>query len=262
MAGKGIFFTLGTLFGGLGAATVLLTWPTVHTPPSDTGAPSTRPKRDRCNHLASQPYARGRIRSDPSRGPQSLLAAGAALLLNQNADPFASLEQRPVELSELDDPTDWTPQQIQEFEEQEQALHHARQAQIRDMRQDLVRRAKLDLDERNEFLDLVQEVTKKLTDGERELDALMGPLLDPGSEASVEDETLPDPPRLALLQNDFERSKALLNAQTRFEALLGPERLEALGPEFQSVEAFIEDEPLSAPQDAPIKGEHAPGTIR
>lgn len=264
MAGKGvIFFTLGTLFGGLCSATVAMSWPSPPAPSSPTSSRAVVRTK-----LGAKGPSRGVSCPKLDKGElmaslaKPWFAAGAALgsAQSQSDTEFTAQTREPDQ--EQDAQEAWTPEQEQAFFEQEEKLHQERQEQIEKMRHDLVSRAKLNPEERGEFLSLVKEVTQKLLDKEKELNAIMGPipLLDPGAPEQEQPDPPEDPPRLALLQNDFERSKALLSAQTRFEALLGPERLEALGPQFQSVEAFIKDEPLSQSALDPIKGDPAPET--
>lgn len=265
MAGNGvIFFTLGTLFGGLCSAAVAVSWPTVPQTLVNTTTPTKLAKS--AAGSKSRGVAPFAARSKVEHAPwltalaRPLLTPSPMMETQEDGSDRRLVEQVRQATHDIEEQDEWTPEQERAFYEQEKNAHQARQERIETMRQDLVRQAKLDPQERNEFLQLVQDITQKLVDGERELNEILGPmpLVDPG-ESDQEQE---DPPRLALLQNDFERSKALLSAQTRFEALLGPERLEALGPQFQSVEAFIKDGPLWDPADSPIKGEHAPGSIR
>lgn len=264
MASKStIFFILGTVFGGLCSATLALSWPS----PSEHGPRlSNATKRSAAQKSTKTPSAKQACpKVEPKawmKMAQPWLAAGAALNAAQTPD------RQELEDSDALDHEAWSPEQEQEFYEQEKEYHQARQEEIEKMRKDLVRKAKLDPHEQGEFLALVNEVTQSLLVGERKLSELMGPLppFNLTAQDDAPDETqapeLEEAPRLALLQNDFERSKALLKAQTRFEALLGPERLKALGPQFQAVETFIKDEPPLPLDDAPVKGEHAPGSIR
>lgn len=267
MAGKGtIFFILGTLFGGLCSATVALSWPSsqgVHAQQASKMAPKRA--LDKTQRHASSAMACPKVDAKALMHlAKPLLAAGAALNASQAKDSPHFQADSPQDDQELEAQEPWSPEEEQAFYEQEKKYHQARQEQIEKMRQDLVRNAKLDGDEKSEFLALVKQVTQKLIDGERELNELMGPVagIDPEAVDEDPDQAPEEPPRLALLQNDFERSKALMNAQSRYEALLGPERLKALGPQFQAVEAFIKDEPLSDAFTAPFKGEYAREPIR
>lgn len=245
MAGKGvIFFTLGTLFGGLCSATIALSWPS----PERAIAAKKMSARTQAKTPGALTYPTSSKSPGMNAFAKPLFAAGAAFgaAQAQKQEVFAPQPPTDQDVDEQHEDEEWTPEEEQAFFAQEKKLHEERQAQIEKMRQDLVSKAKLDGQEKGEFLSLVKEVTEKLLDGERKLEEIMGPIpnFDPDAPEEEQGGDSEDPPRLALLQNDFERSKALLSAQTRFEALLGPERLKALGPEFQSVEAFIKDEPL------------------
>lgn len=261
MASKGItFFALGTLFGGLCAATIAFSLPSKASRAKKGSTTATKVVTKVGKTKIVQVTA-----PCPVPGKNSVLAALAQNIARGDGEKGSNPARHFADAAKDEDQeevedTEWTPEMEKEFVEREKALYQERLDQINKMRQDLIQEAGLNKSEQLAFDSVVKEVTEKLRAGEQKLEAMMGPLpeLDPSKGGQDEGDmpAIPELPRKALLENELNQTKALLHAQTRFEEILGKDRLKALGPRFNSVEMFIADGPppeTTMPEQEQIK---------
>lgn len=247
MASKGIiFFTLGTVFGGLLSTVVMTSLPESKSTSQALGGSVKVVTKKGETKIVRVPAARCSEKTKPSLLPA--IANGLAKL----SQASEVREGGGDAANEGSEEQAWTDEDIKEFAAREEALFQEHQQRIDDMREDLVSKAGFSEKERSAFLALVEDVSHKLDASEKKMDSLMGPLPEIDTLGDSDGNSLPPLPdvdRKAMLQNELAMTQALLDAQRRYERLVGKERMKELGPEFNSVEMFIKSTPRTAPEE-------------
>lgn len=253
MASKGLtFFSIGTLFGGLLSAAVVMALPDKSSGPAkgaNVVKVVTKPGKTKVVRV-QMPC---KIDSKPS--VFSSLAQSVAMA---NDEASKSHDSENSDMEAIDD-SEMSDEDIEEFVAAEKELYQEQLNHIDSMREDLVNKAGLNEKERLAFQTIVEDVSKRIGETEKNIENLLGPLppINEGNEDDWEammNQPAPPANRKAMLENELAMTQALLDAQTRFESLVGKERMKELGPQFHSVEAFIKVEPLNLPEQEPVKG--------
>lgn len=251
MASKGlIFFALGSVFGGLLSATTTTLWPQQH--PTDTarveGAKSAHKSTATRSVVACKPCA-----SESKLNHLPDFVRGIAKIVQEDSP---SREILPEEAQEVQ--AEWTDEDSEAFAAQELALYQQRRSHVDMMREDLAAQAGFSEKERERFAALVEDVSKTLDAAAQKVEKMLGPLptLQGGDEQDSEspESAIVVADRRKMLQIELSMTKALLNAQTRYEALLGEERFKELGAQFGSIETFIQESPPMSAGDSSVKG--------
>lgn len=255
MASNGIiFFGLGSVFGGLLSAAVMSSWPE----PVQV-AIERRPGSEVTNLKAGSEAVEPSVSCQKGSTPMiwsALAQRFAKVVQEQDSEPGLELESAPQD--EEEDLPEWTKADDDEFVASQEALYQVRHRYVDMIREELVDRAELSKQEHERFVALVDEVSAKLDAVEKKMESLVGPL--PSIESDPNDPNADfEPPvqevnRREILKQDLAMTQALLDAQTRYEELMGEERFKGLDARFRSVEAFIK-EPSSEPsRDFSVKG--------
>lgn len=253
MASKGLtFFTIGTLFGGLFSAAVVTALPDKSSGPAkgaNVVKVVTKPGKTKVVRVQMP------CTSDSKPSLFSSLAQSVAMAGNEdNNDASDQQNGDESDLEIIEDPK-MLEQDVKEFVAQEKKFYQEQLNHIDSMREDLVNKAGLNEKERLAFETIVKDVSQKLGETEKKLQDLQGPppSLNEASDDVWEDlvnQPLAPVNRRAMLENELAMTQALLDAQTRFESLVGKERMKELGPQLQSVDAFIKGPEPVFPQEA------------